>query len=145
VLVVGGCEASHDALRAAEIAVNRAAGQPGEFVADTEPPECLSKYDCVTLIDVLHHIPKDNQEKYLTKLAKTMRPGAMLVLKDIDASNLLVWFNRFHDAVFAGNGFHEIPAAQAQEILVSAGLQIEKTWNVRRLWYPHYFIIARKN
>ena len=142
---VGGCEVSRDALREAEIAVNRASGQPCEFVADKEPPECLSKYDCVTLIDVLHHIPRDNQEAYLSKLTKNMKPGSTLVLKDIDASSSLVWLNRLHDAIFAGNGFQEIPAAQAEAMLLSAGLRIEKQWKVRRLWYPHYFVIARKN
>jgi len=142
---VGGCEVSRAALREAEIAVHRASGQPGEFVTSKEPPQCLSKYDCVTLIDVLHHIPKDCQEAYLAKLAKTMKSSSTLVLKDIDASSMLVWLNRLHDAIFAGNGFQEIPAAQAEAMLLGAGFQIEKQWRVRRLWYPHYFVIARKN
>jgi cyclopropane fatty-acyl-phospholipid synthase-like methyltransferase len=145
VVVVGGCEVSRDTLREAEIAVNKLSGQVGEFVADNEPPQCLSKYDCVTLIDVLHHIPKDIQEAYLAKLAKNMKSGSCLVLKDIDGSSVLVWFNRLHDAIFAGNGFQEIPSAKAEAMLLSAGLHIEKSWKVRRLWYPHYFVVARKD
>ncbi len=145
VAVGGGSEVSRKALREAEIAVNRESGECGEFVADTEPPQCLSKYDCVTLIDVLHHIPKKNQESYVAKLAQNMKPGSCLVLKDIDGSSVLVWLNRLHDAVFAGNGFQEIPAANAESLLLNADLVIEKHWKVRRLWYPHYFIIARKN
>jgi 2-polyprenyl-3-methyl-5-hydroxy-6-metoxy-1,4-benzoquinol methylase len=142
---VGGCEVSHDALREAEIAVNRSLGKAGDFVADKEPPQCLSKYDCVTLIDVLHHIPRDTQAAYVAKLAKNMKPGSTLVLKDIDASSLLVWFNRLHDAIFAGNGFQEVSSSQAEAMLINEGLHIEKSWKVRRLWYPHYFFIARKN
>jgi 2-polyprenyl-3-methyl-5-hydroxy-6-metoxy-1,4-benzoquinol methylase len=142
---VGGCEVSHDALREAEIAVNRALGRAGDFVADKEPPRCISKYDCITLIDVLHHIPRSVQESYLRKLADRMKSGSCLVLKDIDGSSVLVWFNRLHDAIFAGNGFQEIPSAKAEAMLLSAGLHIEKSWKVRRLWYPHYFVIARKS
>jgi len=141
---VGGCEVSREALAEAEMAVNRELGQSGEFIATKEPPLCLSAYDCITLIDVLHHIPKDVQEAYLRKLAGLMKPGSILILKDIDASGPLVWFNRLHDAIFAGNGFQEIPAPEAAAMLEGAGLDIENRWNVRRLWYPHFFLIARK-
>lgn len=144
VKIVGGCEVSGEAVREAEIAVNRELGRSGEFIATKEPPLCLSAYDCITLIDVLHHIPKDVQEAYLRKLAGYMKPGSMLLLKDIDASVFLVWFNRLHDAIFAGNGFQEISASKAAAMLEGAGLNIERRWNVRRLWYPHYFLIARK-
>jgi cyclopropane fatty-acyl-phospholipid synthase-like methyltransferase len=145
VKTVGGCEVSGEALREAEIAVNRELGHSGEFIATKEPPLCLSAYDCITLIDVLHHIPREVQEVYLQKLATYMKPGSILVLKDIDASGPLVWFNRLHDAIFAGNGFQEISASRAAAMLEGAGLNIESRWNVRRLWYPHYFLIARKN
>ena len=144
VKTVGGCEVSDKALREAEIAINRELGHSGEFVAAKEPPLCLSAYDCITLIDVLHHIPKDAQEAYLRKLAGHMKPGSILVLKDIDASGPLVWFNRLHDAIFAGNGFQEIAASKAEAMLEGAGLAIERRWTVRRLWYPHYFLIAGK-
>lgn len=141
---VGGCEVSREALAEAEMAVNRELGHSGEFFAAKEPPLRLSAYDCITLIDVLHHIPKTVQEAYLRKLADHMKPGSIFVLKDIDASGPLVWFNRLHDAVFAGNGFQEIPALKAEALLEGAGLAIESSWTVRRLWYPHYFLIARK-
>ena len=126
------------------MAVNRELGQSGEFIAKKEPPLCLSAYDCITLIDVLHHIPKNVQEAYLRKLVSFMKPGSILILKDIDASSPLVWFNSLHDAIFAGNGFQEIPAPEAASMLEGAGLDIESRWNVRRLWYPHFFLIARK-
>ena len=141
---VGGCEVSREALAEAEMAVNRELGQSGEFIAKKEPPLCLSAYDCITLIDVLHHIPKNVQEAYLRKLVSFMKPGSILILKDIDASSPLVWFNSLHDAIFAGNGFQEIPAPEAASMLEGAGLDIESRWNVRRLWYPHFFLIARK-
>jgi cyclopropane fatty-acyl-phospholipid synthase-like methyltransferase len=144
VKTVGGCEVSREALAEAEMAVNRELGHSGEFIATKEPPLCLSAYDCITLIDVLHHIPKEVHEAYLRKVASLMKPGSILVLKDIDASGPLVWFNRLHDAIFAGNGFQEIPASKAEAMLKGAGLAIESRWNVRRLWYPHYFLIARK-
>ena len=101
-------------------------------------------FDCVTLVDVLHHISRDQQLAYLKNVALNMKPGASFILKDIDASTWIVWFNRLHDAVFAGNGFQEISKNFAEELLAASGLVVESKFMIRRLWYPHYFIIARK-
>lgn len=144
VRVVGGSEVSPALLEAARIAVEKELNVPGSFIEATMPPPCISEFDCVTLIDVLHHIPKDKQAAYLKQATASMKPGARFVLKDIDASSLLVWFNRLHDAVFAGNGFQEVGLAEAERMVSDSGLALENSRWVRKLWYPHYFIIARK-
>lgn len=141
---VGGCEISESLLNVARQSVSFELGNFGKFLQASSPPSCIADFDCITLIDVLHHIPKDSQPSYLQHVAKHMKSGALLVLKDIDASNPLVWFNRLHDAVFAGNGFQEIGHAAAQQLVTESGLDVESTKKIRKLWYPHYFILARK-
>lgn len=144
VTAVGGSEVSAVLLEVARSTVERELGTPGKFIEAIVPPACLSEFDCVTLIDVLHHIPKDKQATYLKEAAANMKPGARFVLKDIDASSPLVWCNRFHDAVFAGNGFQEASLNEAKAMVSNAGLVVEDSSSMRRLWYPHYFVIARK-
>jgi 2-polyprenyl-3-methyl-5-hydroxy-6-metoxy-1,4-benzoquinol methylase len=144
VSVVGGSEIFPSLLEVASSSVARELGVAGNFIEATMPPACLSEFDCVTLIDVLHHIPKQEQAAYLTEMAANMKSGARLVLKDIDASSPLVWFNRLHDAVFAGNGFQEVGIGEAERMVADSGLVLENTRRMRKLWYPHYFIIARK-
>jgi len=144
VRLVGGCEISETLLNAARQSVAEQLGAPGNFLQATSPPPCIADFDCITLIDVLHHIPRKEQGSYLRQLARHMRSGALLVLKDIDASSPLVWFNRFHDAVFAGNGFQEIGCAAAQQLVADSGLRVERVKEIRKLWYPHYFVLARK-
>jgi hypothetical protein len=56
-----------------------------------------------------------------------------------------VLWNRLHDALFAGNGFQEIPLAQAVDLVSAAGLNVLDAYEIQRLWYPHYFIIAQKS
>ena len=65
-------------------------------------PDAISEFDTVLLVDVLHHVPPDGQDRFLTALAEAMRPGARLVFKDIAADSPLVVFNKLHDRVFAG-------------------------------------------
>lgn len=144
---VGGCETSESLLRIAKLAVTKASGSAttlGDFVVAANPPDCIRKYDCILLIDVLHHIPKKIQLNYLHQLAEKMRPGAFLILKDINAAKPCVWFNRLHDAIFSLNGFQEISVAFAAKHLSESGLSIQKTFEIHRLWYPHYFVIAQK-
>jgi cyclopropane fatty-acyl-phospholipid synthase-like methyltransferase len=144
VKLVGGSEISESLLDAARQSMSLEVGTSGKFLQASSPPPCIADFDCITLIDVLHHIPKDLQPSYLQQVAKHMKSGALLVLKDIDASNPLVWFNRLHDAVFAGNGFQEIGHASAQQLVTESGLDMESTKKIRKLWYPHYLILARK-
>lgn len=144
VQIVGGCEVSPSLLATARTAVASRLGAPGRFLETESPPDCIEGFDCVTLVDVLHHIPKTQQSSYLRQVASNMKPGAKLVLKDIDAGSILVWFNRLHDAVFAGNGFQEATFTSASEYITDAGLTVESTKKIRKLWYPHYFIVARK-
>jgi 2-polyprenyl-3-methyl-5-hydroxy-6-metoxy-1,4-benzoquinol methylase len=141
---VGGCEVSAQLLDTSRLAVKEILGIPGEFFQSNQPPESIKHFDCVTLIDVLHHIPRDLQSGYLKNVALNMKPGARFVLKDIDASTWLVWFNRLHDAVFAGNGYQELGMSCAEELLSKSGFIVERKFMIRRLWYPHYFIIAIK-
>jgi 2-polyprenyl-3-methyl-5-hydroxy-6-metoxy-1,4-benzoquinol methylase len=104
----------------------------------------MGKYDCVMLIDALHHIPRTEQPGYLRLLSQRMRPGSRLILKDINAGRISVFCNRLHDALFAGNGFQEISLAEARDLASSAGLDILNAFEIQRLWYPHYFLSARK-
>ncbi|MES1226462.1 MAG: class I SAM-dependent methyltransferase, partial [Bacteroidota bacterium] len=71
-------------------------------------PEKLNEMDIIFLIDVLHHVPKNNQENFIKDLAKTLKPGARLVLKDINAASPLVYANKLHDIIFAGEIGNEI-------------------------------------
>ena len=145
---VGGSETAPVLLSLAREATARALGTPSEsadFLVSRLPPDCLRSYDCILLIDVLHHIPRTQQEGFLHKLGHAMRPGARLILKDINAARVSVLGNRLHDALFAGNGFQEISLPQALDLVTSAGLKQIGSYEIQRLWYPHYFVIAQKD
>ena len=145
---VGGSETAPALLALAREASARALGTPSEtadFLVSRLPPDCLGSYDCVVLIDVLHHIPLNEQPGFLHQLGRAMRPGSRLILKDINAARVSVLGNRLHDALFAGNGFQEITLTRAMDLVASAGLKMIGSYEIQRLWYPHYFVIAQKD
>lgn len=107
-------------------------------------PAVLGEMDLLFLIDVLHHVPKNNQEAFLKDIAKMMKPGARLVLKDINAASPLVYCNKLHDAIFAGEIGNEMSMEKAKNLLMANGLNIIEQSKRTMYVYPHYTLIAQK-
>lgn len=107
-------------------------------------PDRVGELDILFLNDVLHHVPKMAQRKFMADLIHKMKPGARLVLKDINGGSALVYFNKLHDLIFAGEKGNEIPAQQAAGWLKEDGLNIQEFTKKRMYVYPHYTIVAQK-
>ncbi len=107
-------------------------------------PEELGQSDIIYLIDVLHHVPKKNQMQFISNLCKLMKPGARLVLKDINRASLLVLFNKMHDLVFAGEIGNEMSMNHARSLLEKNGMRIIEQYKRRMYVYPHYTLVAAK-
>lgn len=107
-------------------------------------PTELAKMDIVYLIDVLHHVPKKMQEDFLKNLSLIMKPGARLVLKDINAASPLVYFNKLHDLVFAREIGNEMSIDRAKALLEANGLTIIEQEKRTMYVYPHYTLVAKK-
>lgn len=107
-------------------------------------PEELAEMDIMFLIDVVHHVPVQYQESFIMNLCKLMKPGARLVLKDINASSPLVYFNKMHDMIFAGEIGHELKMEKARFLLETNGMEIIEQKKQRMYVYPHYTLVAQK-
>lgn len=108
-------------------------------------PEKVSEMDVLFLIDVIHHVPKNNQEQFLKDLCATMKPGARLIFKDINAASPLVYINKMHDLIFAHEIGNEMTMQRAEDLLRSFGLSISHKEKKRMYVYPHYTLVAQKN
>ena len=107
-------------------------------------PENLREMDVIFLIDVLHHVGSKNRELFIKNLVDVMKPGARLILKDIDKASPFVYFNKLHDMIFAGEIGSEISLADATALLQKNGLRITEQSKQRMYVYPHYSIVAEK-
>jgi 2-polyprenyl-3-methyl-5-hydroxy-6-metoxy-1,4-benzoquinol methylase len=104
----------------------------------------LRSSNLIFLNDVVHHVPRGRQSQFIVDLVADLEPGSRLVLKDIDASNPLVYANKVHDALLGGGAGHELRGIVLVELLNSAGMNVRKVLKVRRLAYPHILIVSEK-
>ena len=107
-------------------------------------PAELGDLDIIFLVDVLHHVPKKNQENFIIDLISAMKQGAKLILKDINANSPLVYFNKLHDLIFAQEIGNEMSIDNAILLLKRNGLKIIEQEKRTMYVYPHYTIVAQK-
>lgn len=107
-------------------------------------PEFIGEYDVVFMIDVVHHIPRAAQKTFLCNLHQRMAPGSRLIIKDIDAASPLVFANKLHDLVLAGELGHEMTQANMLQSALDAGFTLLGSRERRMLWYPHFTLELQK-
>jgi len=107
-------------------------------------PHDVGNFDLLFMVDVLHHIPVPGQRSFLKHLFGSLRPGATLIIKDIDAGSGLVWFNRIHDIVFSGAMGHEWAANETAKYCQSLGFVVHEQRRLRMGVYPHFFLKLAK-
>jgi 2-polyprenyl-3-methyl-5-hydroxy-6-metoxy-1,4-benzoquinol methylase len=107
-------------------------------------PDDINEHDIVFLIDVLHHVPKRLQKIFLAQLYARMRPGAKLIIKDIDGNSPFVLFNKMHDLIFAREIGNEWPATNLAETCKTIGFTVDSLTRKRLYVYPHFTLALRK-
>lgn len=98
----------------------------------------------VFVIDVLHHVPVYQQQRFMKMLFDAVEPGTRVVLKDINRASPLVLFNKLHDLVFSGEIGNEKTSGEAESMAKAAGFHILNKFAKRTFVYPHYFLILSK-
>lgn len=105
----------------------------------------LRSADLVLLVDVLHHIPFNEQEAFLQELFRKTSSGTRWIVKDMNASH--VWrtkWNRLHDRVLNGGGGGELSLEDCKQALSQLGLRVVLTKEIEGWLYSHYLVEAIK-
>lgn len=114
-------------------------------VAATSDGWPAGPFSVVTLIDVLHHVPTVHQQDVLAAAAARVAPGGILLCKDIPRRpRWRAFMNQLHDLVMARQWVHHPDGDALCAQLQTAGLLIERRTCIRRWWYAHELIIARR-
>ncbi len=111
-------------------------------IGDSWPP---GAFDVVTIIDVLHHLPIAQRRRLLEEAAERLRPGGLLVLKDISPRPLWrAYANRLTDLVLHRSW---VSYTSPEEIISwgeDSGFQVVTCERTDRLWYGHTLLVFRR-
>ncbi|MGA2915492.1 MAG: class I SAM-dependent methyltransferase [Sedimentisphaerales bacterium] len=100
-------------------------------------------YDCVTMIDVLHHILPEQQETFLAKIKDI--DTKRIVFKDIDSeAKIKCLMNSLHDILLSRQMPRYCEKEKVAEIFKQMGFTIKYMNRHDMIWYSHYIIVAEK-
>lgn len=134
-----GFDSSRPAIQCAQAMAERHGGGAIRFeripVGDRWPE---GRFDVVSMIDVMHHIPVQHQESAFLAACERVSPGGFLLYKDMsDRPFPLAAANRLHDLVIAREWIHYVPVATVERWATSLGMTVEQPSTHRLLWYRH--------
>jgi 2-polyprenyl-3-methyl-5-hydroxy-6-metoxy-1,4-benzoquinol methylase len=112
----------------------------------TRLPVTAVGYDAVLAVDLLHHLEPPAQEQALAGLWRALRPGGVLLLKEIDtAPSWKHAWNAFHDRIVARQAVHCRSREEMAVLVTEAGFEVDLARTVRHSApYPHYLVRARR-
>lgn len=135
---------NQDRIRSAQHAVTSVDNIAFE-VSDVTVTQLESRYDNVFFSDLLHHLPAGDQEPLLTAVWDSLKPGGMLLVKDVDTRPRwkFLW-NALHDRIVAGQPLTYLPMTYYADFLRSLGAEVSTSVPKTCLPYAHYAIAARR-
>jgi cyclopropane fatty-acyl-phospholipid synthase-like methyltransferase len=135
---------------AARVAVARAteANSPRVkiHVLDVRNLDADAQFDAAAAVDLMHHVPTADHEALARALARAVRPGGRLLIKDIAPTPR--WkhaVNRLHDRLVAREATTATDPAAMAELFERAGFTVEVLKRIAPLSpYPHFILRARR-
>ncbi len=91
--------------------------------------------------DVLHHLT----DGFWHKIKDSIFNYDIVIIKDINCHYKFKNFmNKFHDRIINGEKIRDIDPDDLEKDFIHMGYEI-KYYDMHKLWYPHFMIVARKS
>lgn len=104
------------------------------------------KFDFVSMIDVMHHIPISDQYEAFMKGIEHLAPSGKFLYKDMSNKPILFSLtNRIHDLIMARQWINYVPISQVKKWATEAGFSIESEDRCRMFWYVHEWVVFIKD
>ena len=104
--------------------------------AEADWPE--GRFDVVSTVDVMHHVPPAAQRDVFMRAAERVAPGGRFLYKDVgDRPLWRAWASRLHDLTIARQWIHFVPMAVVDAWSREAGLVVAHAESIDMLWYGH--------
>jgi len=106
----------------------------------------IQKYDCILIIDLMHHINKEKQDNFIKTILENMQINSILIYKDISNRNTFFGLmNKIHDLIYNFQIIYYFNPKKIIELSSRLPGQFKiKHFYKRVLWYDHEFLIINK-
>jgi len=123
-----------------------------KFVERFDLSGLLTVADCVVILDVLSYLSGDERQELLRMLYKSLKPGSVLLIKDIDKASTLKYLLLFLQELIAVRVLgitkaHELNFFKKScfyDFLQNAGFRVNTIDMSRGSLYPHTAFICKK-
>lgn len=115
-------------------------------VADARDYRSDGDYDAAYMLDIVHHVEEENVRPLLEQLAKAVRSGGRLIIKDVDTRPAYKrWFTHALDRLMdPRTPVRYWPAEEFHSLLEDVGFTVHRHLMVDLLPYPHVLYICRR-
>src|SRR5436309_1584040 len=115
-------------------------------VGDARTYRADGEYAAAYMLDIVHHIPPEAVEPLIMALHCGLRPGGVLIVKDVDTQPAYKrWFTHALDLIMTPRGaIHYWPAETLQALLQGVGFRVYRHLMVDILPYPHVLYMCWK-
>jgi 2-polyprenyl-3-methyl-5-hydroxy-6-metoxy-1,4-benzoquinol methylase len=103
------------------------------------------QYLVVLLVDVIHHVPQNEQQDFILEAFARVRPGGVFIYKDMANTPIsYALANKIHDFIISGDFIHYVPISKVENLLSSEGGRVmaKKSW--KYFVYAHELLIIQK-
>ena len=141
-----GCDPNEKAVSVARQASGKMNGAALTFLTTRSNDDIPDgPFDVVTVVDVMHHVPPAGQEAFFAAAVDRVRPGGLLVYKDMTQSPWWMnWGNRLHDLVLARQWIHYVSLETVKRWSSARGLSLVNEARYSRFWYGHELLVFSK-
>lgn len=115
-------------------------------VADARDYRSDGSYDAAYMLDIVHHVEEESVRPLLEQLAKAVRSGGRLIIKDVDTRPAYKrWFTHALDRLMDPRApVRYWPSEELQALIEEVGFTVHRHLMVDVLPYPHVLYICRR-
>lgn len=140
-----GLDPNPEAVAVARRMAERSAA-PLEFrVMEANEVPDAGEFDVVTMVDVVHHVDREHQRRFIEAAAGAVSTEGRFIYKDMCATpRWMAMANQVHDLVLARQWVSHVPAAQVERWFDDLGFECVERSFAARLWYGHELRVFRR-
>ena len=114
--------------------------------AGSVPVSIIRSVDFISLVDVLHHIPRGEKQNFYEHIFDSASKDTTIIIKDLDPNpSWMAVANRVTDFFSTRSRVSYLGMNDIQEIMQRTGFSIKEAKRLAKHVWSHYIVVGQKN